>query len=89
MLLVGMGSGIAGPSAMAIVLFADEELAGTATSLAGATQMLASALATLMLGLITPLSPFRLAMVLVVSSALCLLAGWRGGSLARQEHVQS
>lgn len=89
MLLVGMGSGITGPSAMAIILFADEELAGTATSLAGATQMLASALATLLLGLITPLTPFRLALALVASGTLCLLAGWRGGRVARQERMRS
>ena len=55
--LVGLGAGVAGPSAMAIVVFAEESMAGTATSIAGATQMLASAGATLALGLLAPISP--------------------------------
>lgn len=77
MLLLGLGAGIAGPAAMAQVLFAEPDLAGTATSLAGATQMLASAAATLALGQAGTMTPLRLALVLTLSGAVCCGAGIR------------
>ncbi|RVU05874.1 MFS transporter [Novosphingobium umbonatum] len=78
-LLVGVGAGMAGPSAMAIVVFAEEGLAGTATSLAGATQMLGSAAATLGLGLVAPVSALRLDLLMVGTGILCFYAAWQAG----------
>lgn len=81
--LVGLGAGVAGPSAMAIIVFAEESMAGTATSIAGATQMLASAGATLALGLIAPMSSWRLALAMLATAAVCAMAGWRGSRAAK------
>lgn len=81
--LVGLGAGVAGPSAMAIIVFAEESMAGTATSIAGATQMLASAAATLALGLIAPISSWRLALAMMATAAVCAMAGWRGSQAAK------
>jgi DHA1 family bicyclomycin/chloramphenicol resistance-like MFS transporter len=78
-LLVGLGAGMAGPSAMAIVVFAEQGLAGTATSLAGATQMLGSAAATLGLGLVTPVSGLRLGLLMLGTGSICFYAAWRSG----------
>jgi DHA1 family bicyclomycin/chloramphenicol resistance-like MFS transporter len=74
MLLLGLGAGIVGPSAITVVLFAEDDLAGTATSIAGAIQMLASALATVVLGRFGPLDPLRLALALVLSSSVAFAA---------------
>ncbi|NKJ01791.1 MFS transporter [Novosphingobium sp. SG707] len=81
--LVGLGAGVAGPSAMAIIVFAEESMAGTATSIAGATQMLASAGATLALGLIAPMSSWRLALAMLTTAAVCAGAGWCGSRAAK------
>jgi len=73
-LLVGLGAGTAGPAAMAIVVFAEEGLAGTATSLAGATQMLGSAAATLGLGLVAPVTGLKLGLLMLASGTVCFWA---------------
>ncbi|NBC36048.1 MFS transporter [Novosphingobium sp. FSY-8] len=86
MLLVGVGAGLAGPSAMAIIVFAEEGLAGTAASLAGAFQMLASALCTMALGFVSPMTPLRLALALVLAAAVSATAAglrWRLATPAR------
>ena len=74
MLLLGAGAGIVGPSAITEVLFADERLAGTATSIAGASQMLASSAATMLLGQFAPVDTFRLAIALVTAGAIAFAA---------------
>lgn len=86
--LVGLGAGVAGPSAMAIIVFAEESMAGTATSIAGATQMLASAGATLALGLIAPVSPWRLALAMLGTGLICVITGWRGAHAAKAYETQ-
>lgn len=75
MLLLGLGAGIVGPAAITLVLFAEEGLAGTATSLAGAAQMLASGLATVLLGRFAPIDTLRLGISLVLASGLAFMAG--------------
>jgi DHA1 family bicyclomycin/chloramphenicol resistance-like MFS transporter len=79
--LVAIGAGIVGPAGINDVAFAEEGLAATATSLAGALQMAASSLATVLLGLFTPLDTPRLALALTISTGLglacALLRGWR------------
>ncbi|RZJ97983.1 MAG: MFS transporter, partial [Novosphingobium sp.] len=75
MLLLGLGAGIVGPSAITLVLFAEEGLAGTATSLAGATQMLGSGFATAVLGHFAPIDMERLGIALVAAALLAFVAG--------------
>ncbi|MGE8135493.1 MFS transporter [Novosphingobium subterraneum] len=72
-MLLGLGAGLAGPVAFNAVGFAEPGLAATATSLAGALQMLASGSAMSVLGLFAPIDPLRLAVALVIttSTALC------------------
>jgi DHA1 family bicyclomycin/chloramphenicol resistance-like MFS transporter len=72
-LLLGLGAGLAGPVAFNAIGFAEPGLAATATSLAGALQMLASGSAMSVLGLFAPIDPLRLAVALVIttSTALC------------------
>ena len=74
MLLLGLGAGIVGPAAIALVAFAEEGLAGTATSLAGAGQMLASAAATALLGHSGPIDLLRLGIALSLSASLAFAA---------------
>ncbi|MFN3468690.1 MAG: MFS transporter [Novosphingobium sp.] len=66
--LLGLGAGLAGPVAFNAVAFAEEGLAATATSLAGALQMLASALAMTLLGMFAPLDPLRVALALMLAT---------------------
>jgi DHA1 family bicyclomycin/chloramphenicol resistance-like MFS transporter len=68
--LLGLGAGLAGPVAFNAVAFAEKGLAATATSLAGALQMLASGTAMTLLGLLAPLDPLRVAGALVVSTGI-------------------
>lgn len=78
--LLGLGAGLAGPVAFNAVAFAEPGLAATATSLAGATQMLASGSAMALLGLFAPVDPLRLACALCLSTGLaftCALAARR------------
>lgn len=68
--LLGFGAGMAGPVAFNAVAFAEDGLAATATSLAGALQMLGSGSAMTLLGLFSPLHPLRVAGALTVSTAV-------------------
>lgn len=80
-LLLGLGAGLAGPVAFNAVAFAEPDLAATATSLAGAMQMLASGTAMALLGLFAPVDPRRLAVALCLSTATalsCALLSRRG-----------
>jgi DHA1 family bicyclomycin/chloramphenicol resistance-like MFS transporter len=77
--LLGLGAGMAGPVAFNAVAFAEDGLAATATSLAGALQMLGSGSAMTLLGLFSPLDPLRVAGALTVSTAIafCCAVGAR------------
>lgn len=68
--LLGLGAGLAGPVAFNAVAFAEAGLAATATSLAGALQMLASGTAMTLLGLLAPLDPLRVACALVLAAGI-------------------
>lgn len=74
MMLVGIGAGLAGPAAINNVIFAEEGLAATATSLAGTVQMLASGLAIMALGLFSPIDPLRLSIGLTATAGLAFLS---------------
>jgi DHA1 family bicyclomycin/chloramphenicol resistance-like MFS transporter len=63
---------LAGPVAFNAVAFAEPDLAATATSLAGAMQMLASGTAMALLGLFAPVDPLRLAVALCLSTSTAL-----------------
>jgi DHA1 family bicyclomycin/chloramphenicol resistance-like MFS transporter len=73
MTLLGVGAGLMGPAAITEVAFVETGLAATATSLAGATQMLASGIAIAVLGMFEPIDPVTLAMALVVATISTLL----------------
>ena len=76
-LLLGLGAGIAGPAGIARVVRSEPDLAGTATSLAGALQMLSSALGAWTLGRFAPVDATRLGLAEVLVGGLgCLAAGW-------------
>lgn len=68
--LLGLGAGLAGPVAFNAVAFAEKGLAATATSLAGASQMLSSGVAMTLLGLLAPLDPLRVACALALSTGI-------------------
>ncbi|HQS70488.1 MAG: MFS transporter [Novosphingobium sp. 17-62-8] len=70
--LLGFGAGLAGPVAFNAVAFAEPGLAATATSLAGALQMVASGSAMTLLGLLAPLDPLRVAGALMASTGIAL-----------------
>lgn len=70
--LLGLGAGLTGPAAISEVAYAEAGLAATATSLAGALQMLASSLAMTALGLFAPLDSLRVCLALALSSAVGL-----------------
>jgi DHA1 family bicyclomycin/chloramphenicol resistance-like MFS transporter len=72
MMLVGLGAGIVGPSAISILLYVEEGLAGTATSIAGAAQMLVSGAATVAFAQFAPVSPLRLALALIIAASAAL-----------------
>lgn len=72
-LLLGLGAGLAGPVAFNEIGFSEPGLAATATSLAGAWQMLASASAMSLLGMFAPIDPVRLATALMVTTWTALL----------------
>lgn len=74
MLLVGLGAGVTGPSAISILLYVEEGLAGTATSIAGAMQMLVSGAATVVMAQFAPVSPLRLAIGLSIAASCALAA---------------
>ncbi|NLR70535.1 multidrug effflux MFS transporter [Novosphingobium sp. ERN07] len=68
--LLGLGAGMAGPVAFNAVAFAENGLAATATSVAGALQMLGSGSAMTLLGLFSPLDQLRVAGALTISTAI-------------------
>lgn len=68
--LLGFGAGLAGPAAFNSVTFAEKGLAATATSIAGAGQMLASGTSVTLLGLFGPIDALRLAAALVLATSL-------------------
>ncbi len=70
--LLGLGAGLAGPAAFNSVAFAEKGLAATATSIAGAGQMLASGTSVTVLGIFAPIDPVRLAAALVAATTLSL-----------------
>lgn len=70
MMLLGLGAGVVGPSAISILLYVEEGLAGTATSIAGAAQMLVSGGATVLLAQFAPVSPLRLALALTIAAII-------------------
>ncbi len=78
-MLIGTGAGLIGPAAINDIAFAEQGLAATATSLAGALQMLASSASMSLLGLFVPLDAERVAIALVASTVIGL-----GCALARR-----
>jgi DHA1 family bicyclomycin/chloramphenicol resistance-like MFS transporter len=72
MTLLGVGAGLMGPTAITEIAFVETGLAATATSLAGAIQMLASGLAIATLGLFAPIDPLILSIALVCATASTL-----------------
>lgn len=81
--LLGLGAGMAGPVAFNAVAFAEKGLAATATSLAGALQMLGSGSAMTLLGLLSPLDPLRVAAALTLSTAIAFFCAIG----ARRQHL--
>jgi DHA1 family bicyclomycin/chloramphenicol resistance-like MFS transporter len=73
MMVLGLGAGIAAPSGLASVIRAEEGLAGTAASLAGALQMLGAGLAASALGLAGDPSFLLLGVGATAISAVALL----------------
>ncbi len=72
--LFGLGAGISGPAGISRIIAAERGLAGTAASLAGAGQMLVSALAAALLGRFAPVDAQSLGIGMVACSALALAA---------------
>lgn len=71
-LLLGLGAGLAGPVAFNAIAFTEPGLAATATSLAGALQMLVSASAMALLGLFAPVDPLRVAVAIMAATSTAL-----------------
>lgn len=84
-MLLGLGAGLAGPVAFNAIAFAEQGLAATATSLAGALQMLASGCAMALLGMFAPLDPLRVATALAIST-MTALACAIAATLTRARH---
>ncbi len=72
MTLLGVGAGLMGPTAITEIAYLETGLAATATSLAGATQMLSSGAAIAALGLFAPIDPLTLSIALVCATASTL-----------------
>lgn len=72
-LLVGLGAGLSGPVAFNAIAFTEVGLAATATSLAGALQMLISGSAMAVLGLFAPVDPLRLAIAIMAATGTALV----------------
>ncbi|WP_338466181.1 MFS transporter [Novosphingobium sp. ZN18A2] len=73
LMLLGAGAGIAGPAGIGRAISVDSALAGTAASLAGASQMLISACSTNLIGYFTPLSSTELCFALVIATTFAAL----------------
>lgn len=78
--LLGLGAGLAGPVAFNAVAFAEKGLAATATSLAGAAQMLTSGIAMTLLGLFAPLNPVLVACAMVLSTSIAFACAVGSGA---------
>lgn len=78
MMLVGLGAGIAAPSGMAGVMAAERGLSGTAASLAGAAQMLASGGVSSLLSLFAPPSHVTLGAGVLAAALLGALLAPKG-----------
>ncbi|MDE2596675.1 MAG: Bcr/CflA family efflux MFS transporter [Sphingomonadales bacterium] len=74
MMLLGLGAGMTGPSGITRVIRSQPGMEGTAASLAGATQMLASALCAWLLGHFAPVDALKLALGIVPAAGLAVLA---------------
>lgn len=74
MTLLGLGAGMSGPAGITRVIRSQPGLEGTSTSLAGATQMLSSALAGYVLGRFAPVDVARLGLGLLLASSCALAA---------------
>ena len=73
MMIVGVGTGLAGPAALAGALQADQEHVGTASSLAGALQMATAAGTTSVIAAILPPSIFTAVLPVTAAGAVLLL----------------
>lgn len=82
MLLVGLGGGIAAPTSLAGAMHAEEGLAGTGASLAGALQMLTSGLATSLIAQLGLASLASLAVAMLLTALLGFVAAPRGRAVS-------
>jgi DHA1 family bicyclomycin/chloramphenicol resistance-like MFS transporter len=76
MLFLGLGAGVAGPSAINIAVTAEVGLAGTGASMAGASQMLFSGAATVPLGWFAPITSLKLTLALSLASGISFCAAF-------------
>jgi len=72
--LLGLGSGMSGPAGITRVIAAEPGLEATAASLAGASQMLMSALAALILGRFAPVGQAGLGTALIIATGVAMVA---------------
>ena len=73
-MVVGLGAGISGPAGFARITGAQAGLAGTATSIAGALQMLVSALSSWLLSLFAPMDEVRLGIGMALAGIIAASA---------------
>ncbi len=81
--VLGLGAGMGGPAGISRVITAGKGMEGTAASLAGAAQMLISALAAALLGRFAPVGQAELGIALVMATGVGLLAAMRVGQISR------
>lgn len=74
MTVLGLGAGISGPAGITRVLRSEPGLEGTATSICGAVQMLASALAAACLSRFAPVGQLTLGLALTLAAGIALAA---------------
>ena len=74
MMVLGVGAGLVGPSAIHIAVSAEAGLAGTGASIAGSVQMLASGAATIPAGWASPVTSAKLGLTLTVATSCALCA---------------
>lgn len=84
-MLIGVSAGLTGPAAINDVTFAEAGLAATATSLAGAFQMLASSASMSVLRTFTPLGADRVAWALIVSTVIGLICAMMRRSVVAED----
>lgn len=78
MMLLGLGAGLTGPAGISRVIRSAPGLEGTAASLAGASQMLVSALAAYTLGHFTPVDTVRLGLGIALATGIAVLVATVG-----------